>query len=786
MSELSDEASEPELLNRSLSMWHGLGAQVSREELDVPLDLHTAASIGQYEVVKECVQRRELDLNKKNGGGWTPLMYASYTGHDTIVHLLLEAGVSANVPTPEGQTPLMLASSCGNESIAYFLLQQGAELEMKDIQGWTALFHCTSAGHQQMVKFLLDSGANANVREPVYGFTPLMEAAASGHEIIVQYFLNHGVKVDTRDHSGATARMLARQYGHMKIVALMDTHSPALPKNLYRSPEKYEDLSSSDESWPVPQRQRPCRKKGLSIHEGPRALARITAIGLGGKTQTSYEQVPPRGYVTFTSSDENTLEGEGLCYRDVTSPINERDVESSSSSSRGMHPILLNSHRGGDREGPSCEDSDHARKSSVRKQTKSYLKNKSRYSNSDGHWPSSTGTACTPGSAPQAEKSPYSGPQDLATLLEQIGCLKYLQVFEEQDVDLRIFLTLTESDLKEIGITLFGPKRKMTSAIARWHSSARPPSDALELAYADRLEAEMQELAIQLHKCCEEAEALRGQVSQEQELRAVVESCLLEQDSARKDIHDQLQEAQTLAQDAALVLDQLRACQAELSARVRQEQSPSEATQSPFFLPGDSKGWPIPLQSLSLPELSGALEDRVHEMGIMLCTAEPGETTDAEWEEMAGTVARRNGSFFFFENKFIQILTLGDGSTLKLCAMQDRAVRTWLQQPRECKTSPGSSLWTGGQASGPHYGSLGQPWGRMKGLPPRSWWEGPKLVGSLGSDQAGLCGESVFRTFRCHQGLILQVRSGVARKCAVCGKIKLHTSWWGLISDDLT
>ncbi|XP_052052269.1 ankyrin repeat and SAM domain-containing protein 3 isoform X4 [Apodemus sylvaticus] len=614
MSELSDEASEPELLNRSLSMWHGLGAQVSREELDVPLDLHTAASIGQYEVVKECVQRREVDLNKKNGGGWTPLMYASYIGHDTIVHMLLEAGVSVNVPTPEGQTPLMLASSCGNESIAYFLLQQGAELEMKDIQGWTALFHCTSAGHQQMVKFLLESGANANVREPVYGFTPLMEAAASGHEIIVQYFLNHGVKVDTRDHSGSTARMLARQYGHMKIVALMETHSPVLPKSLYRSPEKYEDLSSSDESWPVPQRQRPCRKKGLSIHEGPRALARITAIGLGGKTQTSYEEPTfsaSLGPVWRSSSSDGLARAQGLS--------SEASIESN-------------------------EDSDHAQKSSVRKQTRSYLKNKSRHSNSDGHWLPSAGTASTPGSEPQIEKSSYSGPQDLATLLEQIGCLKYLQVFEEQDVDLRIFLTLTESDLKEIGITLFGPKRKMTSAIARWHSSARPPSDALELAYADRLEAEMQELAIQLHKCCEEAEALRGQVSQEQELRAVVESCLLEQDSAQKDIHAQLQEAQTLARDAALVLDQLRACQAELSARVRQHHSPSEATQTPPFLPADSKGWPIPLQALSLPELSGALEDRVHEMGIMLCNTEPGETTDAEWEEMAGTVARRDDS----------------------------------------------------------------------------------------------------------------------------------------------
>ncbi|EPQ11888.1 Ankyrin repeat and SAM domain-containing protein 3 [Myotis brandtii] len=615
MSELSDEASEPELLTRSLSMWHGPGAQVSWEQLAIPLDLHTAASIGQYEVVKECVQRRELDLNKKNGGGWTPLMYASYIGHDTIVHLLLEAGVSVNVPTPEGQTPLMLASSCGNESIAYFLLQQGAELEMKDIQGWTALFHCTSAGHQQMVKFLLDSGANAN-----------------------------GVKVDTRDHSGATARMLAKQYGHMKIVGLIDAHSLSLPKSLYRSPEKYEDLSSSDESCPAPQRQRPCRKKGLSIHEGPRALARITAIGLGGKIQPScYEQVPPRGYVTFNSSDENPLEGRGFCYRDVTSPINDRDVESSSSSSREEQAFCA--HLGAVRSSSSSEglarapgvsseaslesneDSDNARKNSARKQTKSYMKTKNRYSNSDNQWPPCTGTsgaACSPGSTPQTERFPYSGPQDLATLLEQIGCLKYLQLFEEQDVDLRIFLTLTESDLKEIGITLFGPKRKMTSAIARWHSSARPPSDALELAYADRLEAEMQELAIQLHKRCEEVEAMRGQVSQEQELRAVVESCLLEQDSTRKDILAQLQETWALAQDAALILDQLQACQAELSARVKQDESLLGATLGPALPTADSKGWQASLQALSLPQLSGALEDRVHEMGRVLCSVTQG------------------------------------------------------------------------------------------------------------------------------------------------------------------
>lgn len=57
MSELSDEASESELLSRSLSMWTGAGHAQCREELDVPLDLHTASSVGQYQVVQDCIQR---------------------------------------------------------------------------------------------------------------------------------------------------------------------------------------------------------------------------------------------------------------------------------------------------------------------------------------------------------------------------------------------------------------------------------------------------------------------------------------------------------------------------------------------------------------------------------------------------------------------------------------------------------------------------------------------------------------------------------------------------------
>ena len=45
-----------------------------------------------------------------------------------------------------------------------------------------------------------------------------------------------------------------------------------------------------------------------------------------------------------------------------------------------------------------------------------------------------------------------------------------------------------------------GPRKKLNNAIARWHSNARPASGDLEQAYADRMEAEMQKMAIQLHR----------------------------------------------------------------------------------------------------------------------------------------------------------------------------------------------------------------------------------------------------------------------------------------------
>ncbi|XP_014680345.1 PREDICTED: ankyrin repeat and SAM domain-containing protein 3-like, partial [Priapulus caudatus] len=89
----------------------------------------------------------------------------------------------------------------------------------------------------------------------------------------------------------------------------------------------------------------------------------------------------------------------------------------------------------------------------------------------------------------------------------------------------------------------------MTSAIARWHSNVPLSTNAPEQAYADKLEAEMQEMAIQLHQVCAQLESMKQQVLQERELRSVVEGCLMEDRAAWQRLQHTSSEASTVCRN---------------------------------------------------------------------------------------------------------------------------------------------------------------------------------------------------------------------------------------------
>lgn len=115
----------------------------------VPMDLHTACALGDYDGVRTLVAGG-LPLDRLNAEGWTPLLYASYLGHDTIVNLLLETGrCNVNTQARDGSTALMWACLSGSESVVYFLLSNGALQSIRDKHGRTALL--LAAGKGQLV-----------------------------------------------------------------------------------------------------------------------------------------------------------------------------------------------------------------------------------------------------------------------------------------------------------------------------------------------------------------------------------------------------------------------------------------------------------------------------------------------------------------------------------------------------------------------------------------------------------------------------------------------------------
>ena len=87
------------------------------------------------------------DLDLKNSGGWTCLMYAAYYDHANVARWLLEGNVyneyrgpvkripvNPSIKTNLGKTPLMLAASCGhNETVETILHCCKATLSPHDL-----------------------------------------------------------------------------------------------------------------------------------------------------------------------------------------------------------------------------------------------------------------------------------------------------------------------------------------------------------------------------------------------------------------------------------------------------------------------------------------------------------------------------------------------------------------------------------------------------------------------------------------------------------------------------
>ena len=149
-----------------------------------------------------------LSSEVRDSRGWTPLMMASFRGHDEIADLLIQHKADVNALDLGGNTALHWAAFGGHSACARKLIQHHARTDVRNNFGWTPLMQATARDHLQIAAILIDSGVNLDTASDD-GHTPLHKAAASGYIDLVKLLLEQGANKNLKTVDGQTPLQLA-------------------------------------------------------------------------------------------------------------------------------------------------------------------------------------------------------------------------------------------------------------------------------------------------------------------------------------------------------------------------------------------------------------------------------------------------------------------------------------------------------------------------------------------------------------------------------------------------
>lgn len=150
--------------------------------------------------------RYKADVNVVGRSGNTPLLVAA-VGVDTYdaMKLLLDNGADVHAVNKKKETVLMRAACFGNARSVGLLLGRGLKIDAQEAQGMTALYLALINENKDAFRLLLDSGADVNVISRS-GWSGLTAAMIDDPELF-QAVLDRTRDVNHADNDGMTPLM---------------------------------------------------------------------------------------------------------------------------------------------------------------------------------------------------------------------------------------------------------------------------------------------------------------------------------------------------------------------------------------------------------------------------------------------------------------------------------------------------------------------------------------------------------------------------------------------------
>ena len=156
-----------------------------------------AVSCGHESVVYVLLSKSNIDLNRENSVGRTPLLLAAKNGLEKMTSLLLSKGANPDSRDDCGRTPLLYAAQIGHKEIVDLLLSKGANPDSRDICDRTPLSYAATKGREEIVDLLLSRHVDTNSTD-WHGWTPLSFAVSNRHEGVIR-LLHAFTSTDTKD-----------------------------------------------------------------------------------------------------------------------------------------------------------------------------------------------------------------------------------------------------------------------------------------------------------------------------------------------------------------------------------------------------------------------------------------------------------------------------------------------------------------------------------------------------------------------------------------------------------
>uniref|UniRef100_A0A4W6G1H9 Ankyrin repeat and sterile alpha motif domain containing 6 n=1 Tax=Lates calcarifer TaxID=8187 RepID=A0A4W6G1H9_LATCA len=420
-------------------------------------------------------------------------------GNSQLVKEILEEDpTQVNSSNQEGASPLMMAAVSGQLEVVQLMVEKNADIDKQDgVHGWTALMQATYHGNKDIVKYLLNQGADVNLRAK-NGYTAfdLVMLLNDPDTELVRLLASVCMQVDNKTkHRGRALMTRSKSRQSLNNVPVPPDDKGGLKSWWSRMSNRFRRLKlthtlrhglSSNRLAPFPDDAETSLDATMKANRKPGAvsngaLAPSPALGGNDVSTTSISRVVSRS-IKFPSIPKGPSS---------SSPSNSGHYHSphSSGGSNGVAGLNRDSHN---RSGGSA-DSVLSQIAAQRKRAAGLIDVKVQApekqqgpAQSQPPVPASAPGLPLPDiSLPDIHSHPslvasdihsrrvstrlafvFIFSDELSSILKKLSLEKYQPIFEEQEVDMEAFLTLTDGDLKELGIKTDGPRQQILAAIS--------------------------------------------------------------------------------------------------------------------------------------------------------------------------------------------------------------------------------------------------------------------------------------------------------------------------------